>query len=86
MTNFHPPGVSLVQLCANPALPSMTAAVYSNGAAALFMVDAATGKVDCCTLPPAANINCFSWSPKGKQIVAGKKKQHKGFVTLDSPH
>ena len=51
----------------------MLAVVYSNGALALFMLDKdKADKVDCCTLPPAEGVHCVSWSPKGKQLVAGK--------------
>ena len=67
-----PPGTTLNQLAWNPVLNSMLAAVYSNGSMALFMVAAEGNSApECCTLPPAEGITCVSWSPKGKQLVAG---------------
>ena len=55
-------------------MASMLAVVFSNGSMALFMInkDNPNAPPDCCTLPPAEAINCISWSPKGKQLVAGK--------------
>lgn len=72
MMMVTPPGTRVNQLAWNPVLNSMLAVVYSNGSMALFMV-AAEGSAppDCCTLPPAEGITCVSWSPKGKQLVAG---------------
>jgi nuclear pore complex protein Nup214 len=56
-------------------LASMLSVVFSNGALALYMVDASdAGKApDCCTVPPAVGVTCVSWSPKGKQLVAGRR-------------
>lgn len=61
-----------MEIAWNPVLASMFSVVYSNGGLALFMIGKDDLKVDCCTLPPAEGINCVSWSPKGKQLVAGK--------------
>ena len=68
------PGSRVAEFAWNPVLASMLAVVFSNGSAALYMVDAADGAKapDCCTIPAAAGVTCVSWSPKGKQLVAGK--------------
>ncbi len=70
-----PPGVTLSELCFNPVLPSMATAVYSDGSLALYMLstDDPSKEPDCATLPPAEGVRCVSWSPKGKQLVAGRK-------------
>ena len=68
------PGSRIVEFAWNPVLASMLAVVFSNGSAALYMVDAVDGSKapDCCTIPAASGVTCVSWSPKGKQLVAGK--------------
>ena len=78
-----PPGTTVNQFAWNPVLNSMLAVVYSNGSMALFMVAAeGSDPPECCTLPPAEGITCVSWSPKGKQLVAGKKN---GTLTQYKP-
>lgn len=69
------PGVFVTELCFNPVLPSMASAVFSDGSMALFMINSEdpSREPDCATLPPAEAITCISWSPKGKQLVAGKR-------------
>ncbi len=70
-----PPGTVITELAFNPVMASMISVVFSNGSLALFMLDG-TKAPDCATLPPAENITCVSWSPKGKQLVAGKWEQN----------
>ena len=55
-------------------MPSILAVVYSDGSMALYMINSENPNAtpDCCTLPAAEGITCLSWSPKGKQLVAGK--------------
>ena len=56
----------------HPLWPEMLAVVFTNGSLAMFLVKADGSKFDTSTLPPGALISCVSWSPKGKQLVAGK--------------
>ena len=65
-----PPGVVIMELAWNPVMPSMLAVVFSDGSLALHMIN--DKGFDSATLPPAEKICCISWSPKGKQLVAGK--------------
>ena len=69
-----PPGVFVLELNFNPVLPSMSCAVFSDGSLALYMLSAddPSREPDCATLPAAEGVCCVSWSPKGKQLVAGK--------------
>ena len=53
-------------------MPKMLAVVFTNGSLAMYLVKADGSKFDTSTIPPGAMVSCVSWSPKGKQIVAGK--------------
>ena len=53
-------------------MPEMLAVVFTNGSLAMYLVKADGSKFDTSTIPPGAMVSCVSWSPKGKQIVAGK--------------
>ena len=67
------PDSTVLQLAWNPVVKSSLALVFSNGSAGIitFSSDNMKAKPDVCTLPPAMGIKCVSWSPKGKQLVAG---------------
>ena len=69
---FEISGVWIKELAWNPVIPAMLVIVYTNGSLALNLVKADGSKFDTSTLPPGAHISCVSWSPKGKQLVAGK--------------
>jgi nuclear pore complex protein Nup214 len=66
-----PPGVVIKEVVWNPVISPMLAIVYSNGSLALFLVKPDGTKFETATLPPGEGITCVSWSPKGKQLVAG---------------
>ena len=66
-----PPGVEIKEVAWNPVVPAMMAVVFSNGSLALYEVKSDGSKYDTTTVPPG-QISCISWSPKGKQLVAGK--------------
>ena len=65
-----PPGVSLKELAWNPVLAYSMALVFTNGMLAMYLVKTDGSKFDVSTL--YEGISCVSWSPKGKQLVAGK--------------
>ena len=67
-----PPGVVIKEIAWNPVIPTMLAVVFTNGSMALYMIKTDGSKFDTSTLPPGEGISCVSWSPKGKQLVAGK--------------
>ncbi len=50
----------------------MLGVVFTDGSMALYLVASDGSKFDSTTLPPTEQISCISWSPKGKQIVAGR--------------
>ena len=75
-----PPGIVIVELAWNPVVPSMLAVVFSDGSLALHMIN--DQGFDTATLPPAEKICCVAWSPKGKQLVAGKSD---GVLTQYKP-
>ena len=62
----------LQEIAWNPVVPEMLAVVFTNGSLAMYLVKADGSKFDTSTIPPGAMVSCVSWSPKGKQIVAGK--------------
>ena len=66
-----PPSIEVREVAWNPVIPSMLAVVYTNQQLAMYLVKADGSKFDTTTLPPG-QVSCISWSPKGKQLVAGK--------------
>ncbi|XP_040563987.1 uncharacterized protein Nup214 [Lepeophtheirus salmonis] len=78
--DWTPPGAAVCDLSWNPVVSSKFCAVYSNGSFALYIVS--DGKADMSSLPAAEGIRCVSWSPKGKQLVTGKRT---GVLTQYTP-
>ena len=67
----NPTGVNISEMLWNPVHPSMLSVVYSDGSLALYMPN--EKGFETATLPAGEKIRCVSWSPKGKQLVAGKE-------------
>ncbi|GLH03101.1 Uncharacterized protein GBIM_09017 [Gryllus bimaculatus] len=63
------PDAHLLELSWNPGIANVLACCHSNGTLGVY--EFKNGGVDINTLPPEAQATCFSWSPKGKQLVVG---------------
>jgi len=52
-------------------ISNLLAITFSNNSLALYGVSDGNKDHECWTLSPGEGITCISWSPKGKQLVAG---------------
>ena len=68
----QPPLAAIKDTHWNPIVASTLGVVFTNGALSLHVLNEACTDYDTTTLPTAEHINCMSWSPKGKQLVAGR--------------
>ncbi|RUS69533.1 hypothetical protein EGW08_022706, partial [Elysia chlorotica] len=65
------PAAAIQDLSWNPAVPTMLAVCTSDGNVELL--DVADNPKVIAALPAAVAASCFCWSPKGKQLLVGKK-------------
>lgn len=66
-----PPGTCITDFSWNPVIPDLLAVCVSNGCLCLYSHDDTGKKLN--MLPPDKQVSCVSWSPKGKQLLAGDK-------------
>uniref|UniRef100_A0A8D8RVG3 Nuclear pore complex protein Nup214 n=1 Tax=Cacopsylla melanoneura TaxID=428564 RepID=A0A8D8RVG3_9HEMI len=66
-----PPGTCITDFSWNPVVPELLAVCVSNGCLCLYSHDDTGKKLN--ILPPEKHVSCVSWSPKGKQLLAGDK-------------
>lgn len=69
-----PPGAYITDFSWNPVIPDLLSVSVSNGCLCLYTHDD-TGK-KLIMLPPEKEVTCVSWSPKGKQLLAGDRFGH----------
>ncbi|KAI5697464.1 hypothetical protein M8J75_010793 [Diaphorina citri] len=66
-----PPGTCIMDFSWNPVIPDLLSVCVSNGCLCLYSHDDTGKKLT--MLPPEKQVTCVSWSPKGKQLLAGDK-------------
>ncbi|XP_067662377.1 nuclear pore complex protein Nup214-like isoform X2 [Haliotis asinina] len=65
------PGSSLQDIMWNPLDPALLAVCVSDGSVELVRVTNTVSTVG--SLPVSSNASCLNWSPKGRQLVVGRK-------------
>ncbi|XP_048244859.1 nuclear pore complex protein Nup214-like isoform X2 [Haliotis rufescens] len=65
------PGSSLLDIMWNPLDPTLLAVCVSDGSVELIRVTNTVQTVG--SLPVSSNASCLNWSPKGRQLVIGRK-------------
>ncbi|XP_076346690.1 nuclear pore complex protein Nup214-like [Tachypleus tridentatus] len=75
------PGISVRNLTWNPSVVEMFAVCLSDGSLGIYELSDMMLKINA-VLPAETNVTAVCWSPKGKQLVAGKKN---GSLTQYKP-
>ncbi|XP_022254420.1 nuclear pore complex protein Nup214-like isoform X2 [Limulus polyphemus] len=75
------PGITVRNLTWNPSVVEMFAVCLSDGSLGIYELSDMILKINA-VLPAQTNVTAVCWSPKGKQLVAGKKN---GSLTQYKP-